>query len=72
MCPTVVGILLSPFSKVSERIYLRRVLGFLNKNSIITVDQFGYKKGISCIDAIVRRNNVVAQCKADKCIALTT
>jgi len=63
--------LLSPFSKISEKIFLRRVLGFLNKNSVLAADQFGYKKGISCIDAIIKLNDIVVQCKRKKLIVLS-
>ena len=63
--------LLSPFSKVSEKVYLKRVLSFLSKNTVISENKFGYRKGSSCIDATIRLNDMIAQCKSEKSIALT-
>lgn len=63
--------LLSPFSKVFEKIYLERVVGFLDKFSVLSQKQFGYRKGLSCIDAIISLNDLISQSKANNEICLT-
>ena len=60
--------LLSPFSKVSEKVYLKRVLSYLSKNTVLTEDQFGYRKGSSCVDATIILHHTIAQCKTEKSI----
>ena len=61
----------SPFSKISEKVFLRRMMGFLSNNDVIDQNQFGYKKETSCIDAIIYLTNVIAKCKSEKLKVLT-
>jgi hypothetical protein len=46
--------LITPFSKISEKIFLKRVLSFLNANDVLAKNQYGYKEGISCVDTIIK------------------
>lgn len=58
--------LTSPFSKLSERIYVKRITGFLEKNKVIDSNQYGYQKGKSCSDAILHVNDYILHCKQQK------
>ena len=62
--------LTSPFSKISEKIYLRRVLGFIHKNNVIVSNQFGYQKEKSCSDAIAYLHDHVVKAKKQNLMAL--
>ncbi|XP_052130341.1 uncharacterized protein LOC127751224 [Frankliniella occidentalis] len=62
--------LTSPFSKISERIYVKRVTGFLEKNKVIDKNQYGYQKGRSCSDAILHVNDYILNCKKQKLLAV--
>lgn len=57
--------LITPFSKIFEKIFLKRILSFLDKNNVISDKQFGYKKGTSCVDAVVKLNDLVLNCKKE-------
>lgn len=42
--------LLSSLSKVYEEILLRRLQVFVDDNGLLRAEQFGFRKGHSCID----------------------
>src|SRR5436190_2320960 len=44
--------LLPILSKVLEKLYLKRLLSFLNQYNILSNNQFGFRKGFSTIDAV--------------------
>lgn len=44
--------ILPAFSKVYEKLFLDRLLGFLDRHRIFSLDQFGFRKGKSTVDAI--------------------
>ena len=45
---------LSPFSKIFERIIYNRMVDFLDQNSILNPNQFGFRKGLSTESAIIQ------------------
>ncbi len=46
-------------------------MGFITSNDIISSNQFGYKKEVSCIDAVVKFNDLVCNLRAKGDIVLT-
>ena len=44
--------ILTTFSKILEKLFLKRVLSFINKNNILHENQFGFRKGKSTSVAI--------------------
>lgn len=45
--------LLSVFSKILEKIVKKQLLGFLNKNSFLSHNQFGFRESLSTEDALI-------------------
>ena len=45
---------LSPFSKIFEKIIYNRMIGFIEQNNILSPNQFGFRKGLSCESAIIQ------------------
>lgn len=45
--------ILSNFSKLIEKIMNKKLLNFLNKNSILSINQFGFREGLNTEKAII-------------------
>ena len=45
---------LSPFSKIFERLIYNRMIDFIDKNNILSTNQFGFRKGLSTESAIIQ------------------
>ena len=45
---------LSPFSKIFERVIYNRMIDFIEKNNILNINQFGFRKGLSTEAAIMQ------------------
>lgn len=52
--------LLGSFSKLLERIVNKRIVSYLERNSILTERQFGFRKGISTEDAVTLLTETVS------------
>ena len=61
----------SSFSKLFERIILDRVEPFCRTNNLINTRQYGYKKGVSTIDAVTKAVDIIANAKSEKDFVLT-
>ena len=64
---------LSPLSKVSQSVFLRRILGFTEKCELLSLNQFGFRPKKFCIHAIAEiteniRESIARKKTGDACI----
>ena len=62
--------LLSAFSKIFEKVMYGRVYDFLSHNSILDENQFGFRKGRSCEQALLTAQNEILKSLSKKQISL--
>lgn len=64
--------ILTSLSKVFEKLLNSRLLSYLNTNSLLSNQQFGFRAGISTEDAVLNLCNTVSDAmdKKQKCIAI--
>lgn len=63
--------LLSSISKLFERIILKLLESFINENSIIITEQYGFRRGKSCIHQLYRiTNHIRAQLRKRKSVGM--
>lgn len=63
---------LTPLSKVLEKIINFRLINYLNKNNILSSSQYGFRQGMSTEDAILQLTTIITSRvdKGDKCMAV--
>ena len=54
------------FAKVMEKCMFSRILKFVNKYDILSRHQFGFRSGLSCVDAIVSLNESIYEALNDR------
>ena len=62
--------LLSAFSKIYEKVMYTRVYDFLSQNCILNENQFGFRKGRSCEQALLTAQNEILNSLGKKQISL--
>ena len=62
--------LLSAFSKIYEKVMYTRVYDFLSQNNILIENQFGFRKGRSCEQALLTAQNEILASLSKKQISL--
>ena len=62
--------LLSAFSKIYEKVMYTRVYDFLSQNSILNENQFGFRRGRSCEQALLTAQNEILKSLNKKQISL--
>ena len=62
--------LLSAFSKIFEKVMYARMYDFLSHNSILNENQFGFRRGRSCEQALLTAQNEILKSLSNKQISL--
>ena len=63
--------LLSPFSKIIEKVLKHRFLDFMEKNKVMNNAQYGFKKGVSTSDALSDLTGFISLNKKKYCATLS-